>query len=162
MLYNNILVEIFHAPPLEKKGSKFIWISLVPIYWSIAYIIAAAIPAFAGFTSIVAATCILQFTYTFPPLVHLGYRIQLAAMQDEDGFDPTTGQVRARDKGVKRYIRGFFSGRWYINVLNVLYFLGAATLGVLGIYSSVKTLIVAYAVPQLNAFGCKSPLDLSA
>ncbi|EFZ02452.1 transmembrane amino acid transporter [Metarhizium robertsii] len=162
VLYNNILVEFFKAPPLESKGGRYIWFALVPIYWSIAYVIGAAIPDFAGFTGIVAAVCILQFTYSFPPLLHIGYQIQKSAMEGEAGFDPSTGELAARDGGIRRWVRGFFGARWYLNVFNLLYFLGAMALCALGIYASVMNLIQIYAVPQLNAFGCKSPLDVSA
>ncbi|KID77909.1 N amino acid transport system protein [Metarhizium brunneum] len=162
VLYNNILVEFFKAPPLESKHGRYIWFALVPIYWSMAYVIGAAIPDFAGFTGIVAAVCILQFTYSFPPLLHIGYQIQKSAMEGEAGFDPSTGELAARDGGIRRWVRGFFGARWYLNVFNLLYFLGAMALCALGIYSSVMNLIQIYAVPQLNAFGCKSPLDVSA
>ncbi|KFG85775.1 amino acid transporter [Metarhizium anisopliae] len=162
VLYNNILVEFFKAPPLESKRGRYIWFALVPIYWSIAYVIGAAIPDFAGFTGIVAAVCILQFTYSFPPLLHIGYQIQKSAMEGEAGFDPSTGELAARDGGIRRWVRGFFGARWYLNVFNLLYFLGAMALCALGIYASVMNLIQIYAVPQLNAFGCKSPLDVSA
>ncbi|KID93092.1 amino acid transporter [Metarhizium guizhouense ARSEF 977] len=162
VLYNNILVEFFKAPPLESKHGRYIWFALVPIYWSIAYVIGAAIPDFAGFTGIVAAVCILQFTYSFPPLLHMGYQIQKSAMEGEAGFDPSTGELAARDGGIRRWVRGFFGARWYLNVFNLLYFLGAMALCALGIYASVMNLMQIYAVPQLNAFGCKSPLDVSA
>ena len=36
---------------------------LVPIYWALAFIVAAAIPQIANLTSFVGAACILQFTY---------------------------------------------------------------------------------------------------
>ncbi|KIE03776.1 amino acid transporter, partial [Metarhizium majus ARSEF 297] len=162
VLYNNILVEFFKAPPLESKHGRYIWFALVPVYWSIAYVIGAAIPDFAGFTGIVAAVCILQFTYSFPPLLHMGYQIQKSAMEGEAGFDPSTGELAARDGGIRRWARGFFGARWYLNVFNLLYFLGAMALCALGIYASVMNLMQIYAVPQLNAFGCKSPLDVSA
>lgn len=159
VLYNNILVEFFKAPPLNSTWGKRFWIGLVPIYWSLAYVMAAAIPDFAGFTGIVAATCILQFTYTFPPLLHVGYSIQKAAMLSETGFEQSTGEVVARDRGIKRWVRGFFSGRWYLNVFNLLYFLAAMALCALGCYGAIENLIYAYSIPQLNAFGCTSPLN---
>ena len=162
MIYNNILVEFFRAPPLHSKNGKKLWVILIPIYWSVAYIIGAAIPDFAGFTGIVAAACILQFTYSFPPLLHLGYNIQKYAMQSEPGFDPATGNITAQDSGVKRWIRGFFGPRWYLNIFNLLYFLAAMALCGLGIYASAENLILAYSIPQLNAFGCTSPLDVTA
>ncbi|OAQ74092.1 amino acid transporter [Pochonia chlamydosporia 170] len=162
VLYNNVLVEFFKAPPLESKRGRYIWFALVPIYWSVAYVIGASIPDFAGFTGIVAAVCILQFTYSFPPLLHLGYQIQKSAMEGETGFDASTGELAVQDRGIKRWVRGFLGKRWYLNVFNLLYFLGAMALCGLGIYASVKNLIQIYAVPQLNAFGCTSPLEVSA
>ena len=47
------------------------------------------------------------------------------ATLNESGFDPITGQVQRTDSGMKRIVRGFFARKWYINVLNFLYFLGA-------------------------------------
>jgi len=64
VLYNNIFVEMFHAPPLTSKSGKIFWTALIPVYWSIAFVIAAGIPDFSGLTGVVAAICILQFTYT--------------------------------------------------------------------------------------------------
>ncbi len=84
------------------------------------------------------------------------------ATLDEGGFDPVTGQVSRKDSGIKRLIRGFFARKWYINVLNVLYLLGALATAGLGIWASVENLIAIYAIPQLNAFGCTSPVDASA
>lgn len=121
--------------------------------------IGASIPDFAGFTGIVAAVCILNFTYTFPPLLHLGMAIQRNAARSEGGFNGETGEIDAQDRGVKRWVRGFFAHRWYINVFNVLYMLGALALCGLGVWGSVENLIKVYSVPQLNAFVCVSPLE---
>lgn len=136
--------------------------ALVPVYWSIAFVIGAAIPDFAGFTSIIAAACILQFTYTIPPLLHLGFQMKRNATVNEDGFDPATGEVSVQDSGIKRWVRGFFGRRWYMNVFNLLYGLGALAMCGLGCWAAIENLILIYALPQLNAFGCHSPLDVSA
>lgn len=162
VMYNNIFVEFFKAPQLHSHRGKIMWIMIVPVYWSIAYIIGAAIPDFVGFTSIVAASCILQFTYSFPPLLHLGYSIQQHAMAQEEGFDPATGNTVVADQGLRRCVRGFFGPKWYLNLFNLLYFLGALAMCALGIYASAEQLVQAYAIPELNAFGCTSPLDVSA
>lgn len=161
VVYNNIFVEFFKAPPLSIKAGKYWWIAVTPIYWSIAYVIGAAIPDFAGFTSIVAAACILQFTYSIPPLLHVGFNTMRNAASSETGFDPSTGQVAVQDRGISRWIRGFFGRRWYLNVFNVLYGLGALAMCGLGCWVAVENMILIYSVPQLNAFGCTSPLDVS-
>ncbi|PQE26292.1 amino acid transporter protein [Rutstroemia sp. NJR-2017a BBW] len=48
-------MEFFKAPPLTTRGGKILWAGIVPVYWSIAYIVAAAIPNFFGLSSLVAA-----------------------------------------------------------------------------------------------------------
>lgn len=161
VLYNNIAVELFKAPPLTQRGGKIAWAFFIPVYWAIAYIIAAAIPDFAGFVSVVSASCILQFTYTFPPILHLAYAIQKGAMREGEGFDPATGQITRHDSGPKRWARGFCSGMWYLNCWNVIYFLGALVTAGLGMYAAIENLIEAYAKPQLNAFSCTSPYQPS-
>lgn len=138
------------------------WIAVVPVYWSIAYVIGAAIPDFAGFTGIVAAACILQFTYSIPPLLHVGFNTLRNASINDGGFDPSTGEVAIQDRGLKRIIRGFFGRRWWLNVFNLLYGLGALAMCGLGCWAAIENMILIYAVPQLNAFGCTSPLDASA
>lgn len=51
---------------------------------------------------------------------------------------------------------------WWLNIFNVLYLFGALATAGLGIWAAVENLILVYAVPQLNAFGCTSPVDVSA
>ncbi len=46
VVYNNVLLDVFNAPPLSTKRGKLIYASLVPLWWTIAFIIAAAIFAF--------------------------------------------------------------------------------------------------------------------
>lgn len=165
VVYNNVFVEFFAFPPLNVRSGKIVWAAIVPVYWSLAFVLGAAIPDFAGFTSIVAATCILQFTYTFPPFLHLAYNIKKNAIQPGEGFDPRTGTVTRHDRGIKRWVRGFMSGGLWgvgLNVWNIIFLGGALATAGLGIWSSVENLILIYAVPQLNAFGCHSPLDSSA
>jgi hypothetical protein len=70
---------------------QILYAMIVPIYWSIAFIVAASIPNFFGLSSLVAALCILQFTYTFPPMLYLAYAVRLGAVLPGEGFDPATG-----------------------------------------------------------------------
>ncbi|KAL9055933.1 MAG: hypothetical protein Q9162_003229 [Coniocarpon cinnabarinum] len=176
VLYNNIAVELFRAPPLTQRAGKIAWIFLIPVYWSIAYVIAAGIPDFSGFTSIVAASCILPFTYVFPPLLNVSLACHKNAIQAGEGFDPATGEVTRHDSGIKRWIRGFFSAEkeggvgmrksWgklqiALNCFNIIYFLGALCVCALGMYAAIEQLIEAYATPEVNAFSCHSPLDSS-
>ena len=162
VLYNNIFMDLLRAPPLTTKKGKILWAIIVPIYWSIAFIVAASIPDFFGLVSVVAAFCIVQFCYSFPPLLALGFFIKTHALQAGEGFDPATGVVTKHDSGIKRWVRGFVSGPWYINAWNVIYLGGALVTAGLGAYAAIEGLIAAFADPQVNAFSCQSPLNLNA
>jgi hypothetical protein len=50
-----------------------LWAAIVPLYWSLAFVIAASIPDFFGLVSVVSAFCVIQFCYSFPPILALGY-----------------------------------------------------------------------------------------
>lgn len=167
VLYGNIgikvaYIEVFQgilkAPPLTSKPGKVLWIAMVPLYWSIAFVVCAAIPQFSYISGLVGALCILQFTYTFPAILGFGYQIQKDAMRPEEAFDPSTGTCSYIDRGVKRWIRGF-KVSWLFNIFNFFYFLGALTTAALGIYSSCLGLIGAFdGSSAATSFGCTSPV----
>ncbi|KAL5119101.1 hypothetical protein ACEQ8H_003025 [Pleosporales sp. CAS-2024a] len=162
VIYNSIGIQLFNAPPLYTTRGKWIWAAIVPLYWSIAFVLGGAIPDFSGFVGFVSALCAMQFTYSFPPLLHVAFMMQKNAMAADEGFDPQRGGALPRiDAGLRRLVRGFWARQWYVNVLNVLYCLGALVCAGLGLWASIENLILIYAVPQLNAFGCKSPLNSS-
>ncbi|KAI9649665.1 hypothetical protein NHQ30_002246 [Ciborinia camelliae] len=158
VLYSNILMDFFGAPPLSSHRGKLLWMSIVPVYWSIAYIVSAAIPNFFGLSSLVAALCILQFTYTFPPILYLGYCIKVDSLLETEGFDPATGTVNLIDTGFKRALRGFRK-RFILNTWNIIYFGGALVTAGLGVYSAIEALIAAFQKPQITAFTCRSPVN---
>lgn len=164
VLYNSIFVEFFRFPALITRGGKISWVVFIPIYWAIAFVIAAAIPNFSGLTSVVASFCILHFTYTFPPFLATAYWIQKFSAQEGEGFQPETGETIRHDSGLRRIVRGFFFPGWatskyfYMNVFNIFYFLGALALAGLGAYSSIVTLQAAYAESVTTSFTCKSPV----
>jgi len=140
-------------------GGKIAWAILIPVYWGIAFVLAAGIPNFAGLTSVVAAFCILQFTYTFPPLLSVAFWIKKYSMREGEGFDPATGEVTRHDSGFTRMARGFTSRRVLVNIFNVLYMLGALALAALGAYAAIEILKNAFAANRTTSFVCKSPLD---
>lgn len=158
VIYNNVLIEFFDFPPLTTHRGKWIWAVAVPLFWSLAFILSAAIPDFFGLTSLTAALFFVQFTYTFPALLGLGYLVQKEAMRGEAGFDPYTGEVHRRDNGLKRMVRGFFGRYWWACILLTVYALGSLVVSGLGTYSSIESLITAFQTPQTNAFTCRSPV----
>lgn len=188
VLYNNVLIDIFDAPPLITRRGKILYAAIVPVWWSIAFIIAAAIPDYFGFVSIMAASTLLNLTYTLPPFFALGFDIQRHAIRAEmgEGFDPITGAVERNGSNVQRYIRGFLGGGpWQvaINIWHVVYFLASLSMCGLGMYAAIQGeyhlaafrcfqdwhadlllipgMITAFENPQLNSFSCTSPLDLN-
>ncbi|KAK5724894.1 hypothetical protein LTR17_013477 [Elasticomyces elasticus] len=165
VLYNNVFMDLFNAPPLNTKAGKVLWVIIVPIWWIIGYIIAAGIPDYFGFVSVVSAAIVMQLTYSFPPMLALAYDMRLNLMKDTaGGFDPITGEVTRKYSGVSYWIHGFLSGgvkQVALNVFNFLYAIGAWSVTGLGMYAAVMGMIEAFKNPQLNSFGCRSPLDLS-
>ena len=125
------------------KPGKIFYAALVPVWWSTAFIIAAAIPDYFGFISIISASTLLNLTYTVPPFIALGFDVQRNAMRvgDGEGFDPVTGLVRRNGTPMQRYIRGFLAGgplRVAQNVWHVIYFLASLAMCGLGMYAAVQ------------------------
>lgn len=139
VLYNNVLIDLFHAPPLYTQRGKFLYACVVPIWWAIAFVIAASIPDYFGFVAIIASSMLLNLTYTLPPLFALGFDIQRNAIQG-DGFDPYTGQTLRHETTIKRWIRGFRSGGMLQvgkNIWHVVYFLASLSMCGLGMYAAI-------------------------
>ena len=158
VIYQNIVQDLLGGPELASKKGKIFWIFMVPIYWSAAFVIASAVPQFTNISSMVAATCIMQFTYTFPAILYLGYQIQEDALLPEEVYDPVTGRCNRVDtwKDLSRWKRGL-ARMWYFKLFNFLFF-GAslATAGV-GMYGSALSLQAGFAQGHATSFGCAFP-----
>jgi hypothetical protein len=164
VVYNNIFEELLHFPPLTKKSGKFLWVFMIPLYWALAFVIGAVIPNFNALVGVVGALCVVQFTYSIPPMLYIGAKTMLNAELPGEGYDPVTRKVIRHDKGMKRWIRGFTGGtpvEKLIMAANVIYALGALALGGLGAYASIEVIIDTFkgGDPGLTTFSCKSPLD---
>ncbi|KAG0649034.1 hypothetical protein D0Z07_5046 [Hyphodiscus hymeniophilus] len=167
VFYNNILLDLFNAPPLITTRGKLIYAAIVPIWWILAFILAASIPDYFGFVGIISASMLLNLTYTLPPFFALGFDIQRHAIRTEngEGFDPATGQVIRNETTVRRWMRGFMSGgalQVVTNVWHVIYFLASLSMCGLGMYASIQGMINAFKENQLTSFSCVSPLNLNA
>lgn len=155
--YIEVFQELLHVPALNTRTGKLLWVALVPLYWALAFIIAAAIPQFTYISSLIGALCILSFTYTFPALLAFGFQIRYDAITPEEHFDPATGIYHGIDTGFKRLRRGFMK-KWILNSCNLFYFLGALTTCVLGVYSACVGLVDAFDGSSAStSFGCASP-----
>ncbi|CAN6674892.1 hypothetical protein TRVA0_070S00430 [Trichomonascus vanleenenianus] len=162
VVYNTFMVRVFRLPSLESKYGRYIWIVMVVIYWGIAYIIASAIPQFSTLTSLVGAVCILQFTYTFPPVMQMGLHMHISAMKADGPYNPITRETNRIDtwSNASRWIRAY-KDRWLLNTFHVVFFLASLTTAILGIYASALDLKEAYsggASAKAVAFSCNSPV----
>lgn len=157
VIYSNVFMDLFGFPSLAKKSGKLLWVAFVPIYWGLAFVVAAAIPSISNLSGLVAAVCILQFSYTFPPFLMLFHCAQRDAIREGEGFEVSTGRTIRHDQGMSRWMRGLRKNA-ALNAFNLFFFLGSLTTAVLGIYSAVVGLIDAYAETAVSGFSCTNPV----
>lgn len=117
-------MEVFNFPPLYKTKGRIAWYIMGPLYWILAFIVAAAVPNLGGLVSFIGGLFALNFTYSFPVILYLGYRVTDGAKLEGEGFDQYTGVTTQHDKGVKRLMRGFMK-TWYINIPLVIFILAS-------------------------------------
>jgi hypothetical protein len=160
VIYQNVFEEIFHAPSLTSRGGKIAWVFMVPIYWAAAYVLASAIPQFTNISSLVAAVCILQFTYTFPTILYFGMQIQEHARHPDETLDLNTHVVTRVDtwRNLSRWKRGM-KKQWWMKIFCLVFFVCAATCAVLGAYAAIKSIKEGFASGHSTDFGCCSPVD---
>lgn len=164
VIYNNILVELFSFPQLTVTQGKYYFAILVLVYWSIAFVIGSAIPQFSNLSSLVAAVCIFQFSYTFPPFMILGYCMQVDATKGDREFDVNNPDAHRVDtwRDLSRWKRAFFTKQALFHVWNFLLTLACVSCAALSAYSAIESIKAAFSASgSASSFGCHSPLDNS-
>jgi len=158
VIYVNIGQEMFGFPELVTHKGRIIWTVAVLIYWAVAFVIASAVPAFSAISGLVAALCILQFTYTFPPVMHLGYAV-LKDAAVEDGPPNEEGYRVPKDtwRDWSRWARGF-KRHWYFKLFHFLVFLASLATAGLGAYSSILGIKAVLEGGAVTSFGCPAPV----
>ncbi|KAH8807775.1 amino acid transporter-like protein [Xylogone sp. PMI_703] len=158
VIYRNIGTELLNFPSIESSRGKLIFAAMVPLYWILAFVVCSAVPSITSFSGLIAAVCVIQFSYTFPPILMLGFCIQRDAILPEETFNHNTGEVFRVDGGVKRWIRGM-KKHWVLNLWNLVFALGAMATAVLGIYASIVDLIFVFKFsPAITSFTCTNPV----
>ena len=158
IIYHNIFQEMIGAPPLTARLGKIFWVIMVPVYWAIAFVIAASVPQFSYVSGLLSAVCMLSFTYSFPALLGLGFRIKKGAMLPEESFDETTQKYARTDDGMRRWVRGYMVN-WHINTFDVIYFLGSLAAVALGTYAAIEGLISSFSGNSIaTSWGCVAPV----
>ncbi|THU92102.1 hypothetical protein K435DRAFT_758442 [Dendrothele bispora CBS 962.96] len=166
--YYNIVEDWFNGPPLMSRKGRYIWTIMVVVYWAVAFVIASAIPQVQTISGLVAAVCIMQFTYTFPPLMLLGYKMRISAnglhKTDNAPIGEVPAQIQAEDPGdtwrdFSRWKRAFFGGNWLFNLFNLIIFLGGLTMACLGMYGSGLSIKEQFdSAGAATSFGCSAPV----
>jgi hypothetical protein len=158
-VYIEVFQQVFHFPEITSRKGKLLWYALGPIYWALAFVVAAAVPNLNGISGLVGALLILNFTYTFPALLYVGYRCQVDAALPGEGFDPSTRITTRHDGGLKRWVRGF-KKNWHINTLSVIYFLGGGVCSGMGAWAAIVGLIQIFGPggTVATSFGCAAPV----
>lgn len=158
-VYVEVFQEIMGLPPITTRKGRWLWYALGPLYWALAFIVGAAVPNINGISGIVGALLILNFTYTFPAFLYIGYRIHEDAALPGEGFDPVTGVTTRLDSGMKRWVRGF-KVNWHINIMNVIYFLGGLVTSGMGSWAAIEGLITIFGPggTVATSFGCAAPV----
>ena len=156
VVYNTVLIPLFHAPPLGTRTGALVWAVIVPAYWGLAFVIATAIPQVSNLGGLIAAACVLQFSFTFPPALLVGYHVQRDALLPGEGWDPATGVLVRHDRGWVRWWRGYRARLW-VNVANTVLCLASLALAVLGVYSAAVQIAGYYALGVGTSFSCKNP-----
>lgn len=158
-VYLEVFQEILNFPEIVTPRGRWCWYALGPLYWILAWVVAAAVPNLNGVSSLVGALLILNFTYTFPALLYVGYRTREDSKLPGEGFDPATGLTTRFDAGWRRYWRGF-KVNWHINSFNIFYALGGLVCCGMGAWSAVEGLISMFGPGGTVArpFGCAVPV----
>lgn len=145
--YYNIVEDMLGGPSLMSRTGHIIWVGMVFLYWALAFIVGAAIPQVQTISGLVAAICIMQFTYTFPPALIFGYYFL------KHGRDSSTGKINWK--------RGFFGGETKMLLFKTFnFFLAWAALAMacLGMYGSGTAIQETFQTGAATSFGCTPPV----
>ncbi|KAL5514736.1 hypothetical protein ACEPAG_2052 [Sanghuangporus baumii] len=177
--YYHIVEQWFNGPPLMSRKGRIVWTFMVILYWSLAFIVGSAIPQVQTISGLVAAVCIMQFTYTFPPLFYALFHMQLDAARDDpgDSWRSASRWRRALFSSSSSFSSSPFSssspssdtnvtkgtvppGRMVLyKLFNLVLFLGSLAMACLGMYGSGKAIQQTFASGgAATSFGCGSPV----
>jgi amino acid permease len=159
--YINIVEGWFNGPRLMTSKGRMIWTVMVCVYWSLAFVIGSAIPQVQTISGLIAAIAIMQFTYSFPPLMRLGYDIITDAMAADAEYVPGSGTACRVDswRDLSRWKRGIFGGRVWFKLFNLIIFLGGIAMACLGMWGAGKSMVHTFQIAgAATSFGCKSPV----
>ncbi|KAJ5833190.1 Transmembrane amino acid transporter family protein [Penicillium riverlandense] len=157
-VYIEVFQEVLNFPPISSSKGRWMWYALGPCYWIIAFCVAAAVPNLNGIVNFVGGLLGVNFTYSLPAILFLGWMINDGASLPGEGFDPATGVSTQHDHGPKRWMRGYMA-KWHINTLVLIYALASLATSGMGTWAAVEGLISIFGPggTVATSFGCASP-----
>ncbi|EIW74194.1 hypothetical protein CONPUDRAFT_85946 [Coniophora puteana RWD-64-598 SS2] len=161
IFYQNIFVNLLKFPQHSSPKGKWIFAVAVLVYWSLAFVIGSAIPQFSNISSLIAAACIFQFTYTFPAIMILAYSMQVDAIEGDREYDPANPHGSRVDtwRQASRWKRALKKNILFKAFNFLVFFACLAAVG-LAMYSSITAIKAGFATDgSATSFGCKSPVD---
>lgn len=158
-VYLEVFQDILHFPPISTRKGRICWFGLGPVYWILAFVLAASVPNLNTIVNLVGGLFSLNFTYSIPAFMFLAYNIQKGAILEGEGFNPETGVTTRHDAGMKRFIRGFMK-QWYMNIPFALYFLAGLACSGMGTWAAIEGAIAVFAPGGTIAtsWGCSVPI----
>ncbi|KAI9566624.1 transmembrane amino acid transporter protein-domain-containing protein [Boletus coccyginus] len=151
VVYQNILMELFHAPPLTVKAGKYLFAVSVIVYWALAFIIGSAIPQFSNITSLVAAIDAMSQDRPYD-VNNPRYQGLIAGGTFPDGHAVVRG-IYDPILNIKHFL---------FNTWNAVVTLACLATAALATYATVKSIILDFQTGTSGtSFGCRSPLQPS-
>jgi len=157
-VYLEVGQEIFGLPPITTKKGKFLWYTLGPVYWVLAFVFAASVPNFQALVNVIGGLLSLNFTYSIPGFMYAAYKIQCGAVLPGEGFDPYTGVVTRHDNGFGRYWRGY-KRTWMVSTLTIIFTMCGLAASGMGAWAGIEGMIAAFGPggTLLTSWGCRVP-----
>lgn len=158
-VYVEVFQEGLNFPPIATKKGQWMWFALGPVYWVVAFAIAAAVPNLNGIVNLVGGLFGVNFTYSLPAICFLGWLVHTHAELPGEGFNPETGDAIQHDNGVKRWTRGFMKS-WYLSMPCLAYALASLATSGMGSWAAIEGLIEVFGPggTVATSYGCQSPV----
>lgn len=134
VIYQTVVLEVFNGPELTSHRGRITWTCMVFGYWILAFVICGAIPQLSNISGLIAAVCIMQFTFTFPAMLKLGIDLQDQTAAGKTWWEKCT----------------------IMNFTHALLATASLACAGLGTYSAVQAIIDSPSVSV--AFGCSAPV----
>lgn len=162
VLYSTIIERWCNGPALMTSKGWLYWMILSFIFWPISFVVGAAIPQIQTLSGLVAACCLVQFSYSFPFLMKVVFDVKVQAMHADPGHTLGQAQYHQVDTWASpsRWKRGFFGGTMQHKILvwgHLTLFLAALSMSGLGMYGSGESIKGAFEEGAATSFGCAAP-----